>query len=356
MSMSCEKISTLLWRRIDSEELSASDAQSLDSHLGACATCSADLALFERQDAVISAAFSDFQINDQLNDTIIKAVAKERANGAPSIDFSGRIWAFAPIAAAALVLAWLMLGAPNTDSSLSKTPVFVSMAAAKGNGLRVLRNKRWVKMKAGANVRKGEIIQNRTQSPTTIEFKNKTRVTLRSNTTTKITQGADGATEIDLTAGSGGEILCEVTPGYGAFRVRAYDMEVSVIGTKFLVRSFQGLTRVVVLEGKVRCESKNSQSLLVARQEAELRKNDSIIVSSSVLEKRTHWLVPKKGPAVTQQTDPVGPKPTESPQQPVGPEKPSKTNPGKPNPGLDLPVIPPKRNGVGQVKPFNEPK
>jgi hypothetical protein len=342
MNEQCQQISTLLWRRIDRETLSQSDEQRLEGHLDSCAQCHADVALFESEDAVIAAAFSDLQDVDSLNDQIFSALASERKQPSltikPSIDFTGGLWRFAPVAAAAIILAWLLIGAPDKPMTAAQKSNFVAFAAVKNHGLLVKRDGVWKKLKSGSDIGRGEIIQNRSQSPSTIEFSNKTQVTLRGDSTAKISKAHDGATEIDLTAGGGGEILCTVTPGYGQFRVIAHDMRVTVIGTKFLVRSFQGLTRVVVLEGKVRCQSSASQAFLSPRQEAEVGSNERIVVNESNLKKRTHWLDKKSAPARPSKPEPESePKPVNKPEP--GPEK---ANPPRPDPRLDLPVAPPK--------------
>lgn len=341
MSGQCETMSLLLWRRIDGEAMSASQSRDLDAHLDQCGDCRADAELFKNEDAILFNAFSSFRQNDALNDRVLNAIAQERKSAEIVPGESNRraqqniLLRFAPLAAAAVILAWFFLSAPKNEDSPKGS--VATLAAAKGQGLRVKQNGRWVKLRQGHNIEDGALLSNRQQSPSTIEFPNKTQVTLRADTTIRVSKASDGATEIDLTKGAGGEVMCSVTPGYGAFRVKAKGMLVTVLGTKFLVRSYQNLTRVVVIEGKVRCETDTVQTVITDEQEAELASNLRIQVGSSDLSKRLHWVAPKK---MSKPARPAVEQPVKTPVKQPDPMKPTRVGP--PNPNMDLPVSPPR--------------
>ncbi|MDF1666956.1 MAG: FecR domain-containing protein [Planctomycetota bacterium] len=339
MSGQCETMSLLLWRRIDGEAMSTTQSKGLDEHLDQCDACQADAELFKNDDAMLFNAFSSLRSNDALNDKVLQAIAEERksaplftSNTSANTNIFLR---FAPLAAAAVVIAWFVFSAPKNDGAL-KNSVAV-LASTKSDGLRVRQNGQWMKLSDGQNIEDGAVLANRQQRPSTIEFSNKTRVTLRADTTIKVSKASDGATEIDLTSGSGGEIMCSVTPGYGSFRVRAKGMLVTVLGTKFLVRSYQNLTRVVVIEGKVRCETDTVETVITNEQEAELASNLRIQVGQADLSKRLHWV--KKASSSTAPIRPAVNKVDRTPVRQPDPVKPTKPNP--PNPGMDMPVSPP---------------
>lgn len=341
MSGQCETMSLLLWRRIDGEAMSATQSKGLDKHLEQCSACQADAELFRNDDAMLFNAFSSLRSNDALNDKVLQAIAKERTNTqlvteATSTN-SNFFLRFAPLAAAAVVIAWFVFSAPENKAPTNKPAAI--LASAKNEGLQIKKAGRWLTLKDGHNIEDGAVLANRQTSASTIEFPNKTQVTLRADTTIKVSKASDGATEIDLTEGSGGEIMCSVTPGYGSFRVRAKGMLVTVLGTKFLVRSYQNLTRVVVIEGKVRCETDTVQTVITNKQEAELASNLRIQVGQADLSKRLHWI---EKPATAAPTRPAINKVEKTPSKP-DPVKP--TRPGPHNPGMDLPVNPPRRGG-----------
>lgn len=319
MTTARDELRRLMQRRVDGEALTSAQDRLLDGALARDQELAQELQDLLAEDALIHDALSDLSFGRGFENRIKFALQvsiheQQKTQTRPSQRMSiPAQWQsalrFAPIAAAALLLASIFLWAPESKTQRSKG--HVAVAHVKGRGLAVQSQFGWQSLKQGEGIPQSAVIRNQSLEPASLNFDNGTEVTLRGETTLALTKTRDGATEIDLRAGQGGEIFCSVEPGYGEFRVRAHDLSVTVLGTQFIVRSFPGLTRVVVIEGRVRCESANDQQVLIDSQEAELSPQRAIQVSRSDLKRRSHWLPQKPKARVT---NPATWQPVEKPE------------------------------------------
>lgn len=350
----CAPIETLIWRRLDGE-LGPAGADALARHLAACPDCRALEGELVETDAAIAEALPAELFGADLQDRILAALPTARSSEGPLRIAPGpvtapvqdrpaptRLAAVALFAAAAALLVSFVLRAPKAESLPRKAP----LAAAAESGLSIEQIQGWRPLPAGAPVPPGRRLANRSTRPCKIRMPTGTEVTLRPDTVLTLERGEDGGLDLDLSSGEGGEVLCQVAKGHGAFRVHARDLTVTVLGTQFMVRSYQGLSRVVVLEGEVLCAYKDQRAALRRGQEAALR-DQRLKVTRSRLEKRTHWLAPpntsRRSLGGGRATPPRQLAPPQEPP-PFLKQKPGQ-KPGEDGRGLDLPVSAPGQKG-----------
>ena len=112
-----------------------------------------------------------------------------------------------------------------------------------------------------------------------IDLADGTKVWLNSGSTLEFPSNFSGRTrEVRMT----GEIYIEVAEDKSKpFYVHAHDMQVNVLGTRFNVSSYEGLTEqsVVLVQGSVNVKSANNQSLV-------LKPNDMAVFADNVLNRK----------------------------------------------------------------------
>lgn len=343
--MTCRDIVGLLPAHID-ERLPQDDLAIVRGHLAACDACARERAALERTDGLLGAALSDHPWHDAGVESLVLGLrARVRAQvTAPRTGTRthtrgpSSVW----IAAAAVLLvagglAWR--GGPEAVTPPGEASVGPRTLARAGEGLmRAGEGGAFGALAVGDVVRAGERLVAIAPGAHVV-LEDDTRVELYPDTEISLTDDADGGVTVAM-GGLDGEVYCEVSKRKRPFRVAARGLEVSVVGTRFLVNHGARASRVVVLEGRVFASTRTDRRALGADDAAETREGEQELHTSRVTAPVWGLWVPRVADELKQRfagTTPTAPAPA--------PAEPSPLAPPPPPPhatDLDTPVLPPR--------------
>ena len=347
--MDCQHVHQLL-PRLGDDRLAQDEAALVRAHLEGCRGCASEARAAERTDRVLAAALSDHPFGDAaverlLLDLPIRAQAERmRTRARPR----GPGLGLGAAAAAVLLVAGGLLLLPARPTATGERELAEAPVLGKATG--VMRKAApggagFDPLPAGSEVRAGELLV-AIETPARIELPDGTRVDLHADTELSLQRDADGGVTVALGA-AGGEVLCDVARRSAPFRVRARGVEAEVLGTRFLVHQGANVSRVVVHRGAVRVSGHGASRRLGPDEAAEARPDVpglELLKVTALQHGLWHPLVREEARAAAER-----PVPTPGPSAPPAPVGTSTPPPAGPvDPGLDVPVIPP-RGGDGTL-------
>ena len=386
--MDCRDVRQRLPRYLD-ERLPQDEQALVQAHLqGAgrsapstpdgCAACRRELEADRRTGAVIGAALSDHPFGDAAVERLLEGLpiraaalggggsaAAQRQRGAGSRRAPGgfRSGGFGPglglpaAAAAALLLAGGVLLLPRRAGPDETTVAEAGPAPVVAHGWGLLRRTPeggFETLSGKAALYAGEVLVavGSEDSPARVELLDQTRLDLHADTELSLRPDADGGLTLAL-GPAGGEVFCQVAPRKAPFRVSARNLEVEVVGTRFLVHQGARVSRVVVHEGAVLASAHGQRRRLGPDDAAEARPDVEGLECLRVTALQHGLWVPgvreeARAAALSQQL-PGAPAPT----PPAQPPAPVGTSTPAVDPNLDVPVVPPtseeQRPGAGKL-------
>ncbi|RMG15645.1 MAG: hypothetical protein D6731_07780 [Planctomycetota bacterium] len=337
-----ERLSAYLDARLPEDQL-----VELRAHLGECADCGAERAALERLDGQLREAFADHPFGDAFVEELLVRLPGPPGGGRSRVAPRPAVgWGWA-VAIAAVLLGALGLGLSLRSSesggardSEAGSPVL----AFAGPGLLGLTpDGSGVPLAPGSPVRAGEHVVAVSTPPAHLRLPDGTRVDLHADTEAFLRREGSGTTLV--LAGAEGKVFCEVAKRRAPFRVAARDLEVLVLGTRFLVEQRTRTSSVTVVEGRVLATARSGdRRTLVAGEQAEASSEGEGLLSLSRVVPRRHGLwVPRlaEEQRALERASSSPPLPTDGPrEEPTNPPAPSDP-PAPPSAGLDQPVAPP---------------
>jgi ferric-dicitrate binding protein FerR (iron transport regulator) len=263
-----EQLSAYLDSRLGTDELAR-----IRTHLDGCDGCRAERQALERTDALVAAAVSDHPFGDAFVSELLGKLPVHTLAAAPvrgSVHAEGSARSrpvgigFAALAAGLLLAVGLNLTSAPPPSIVSAVPVVVAKA---GVGL-VLLGEHGGALADGAEVMAGDRVV-AVQTPASLTLADGTRVDLHADTEVALVRDADGGLTVAFSE-SEGKVFCHVAKQSAApFRVRVRGLEVSVLGTQFIVEQRNASSSVTVVEGRVLAEARADRRTLGAGDQAE---------------------------------------------------------------------------------------
>lgn len=349
----------LIWKHLD-DELSVAEAAEFESALLGSSKFKQRLTEATELDSRLGEAFADPTLfGPDLQLKIIDSVAAKQQSSFQKT--RKQPWYQMVAGLAAVIL--LILAAQIQSRRRPQERVAPLLAAhVQSQGIQVLRSGRWLKVQAGEAIYFNETVQNLSREPVVFALHQGHRVTLRADSTMTLKQQGKAGTVVDLTSKLGGEVFCQVKRGQGRFKVLGHHVNVTVLGTKFHVRSFVNESVVSVMTGRVRVSSRgvNEKSLLLTSRGLIRAKNNQIVENALCEpEQLISWTkkpnakaveaVIKERPAESRKAASQEQQSKASQSRANGPMQPpeSRRNPGNAY-DLDNPVEPPQRNGAAK--------
>lgn len=361
--MDCRDVRALLPGYQD-ERLAQDDRALVQAHLTSCTPCTGELGAGQQTDAVIRAALSDHPFGDEAVERLLGALPiREAAQRAAGQRVSGRMvphrgrpgLSVGVAAAAALLLAGGLLLAPGREGPAPTVAEASAPVVGRGTGLlRRTAEGGFETLPAGAALRAGETLVavgdagGADEAPAWIELDDGTHVDLHADTELSLEPDPDGGLTVAM-GPAGGEVFCQVARRQAPFRVRARNLDVEVMGTRFLVHQGSRVSRVVVHQGAVLASAHGQRRKLGPDDAAESRPDVEGLECLRVTALQHGLWVPRlreeaRAAALAQQHQPQPPAVNAAPVDTRTPG----TAPAI-DPGLDVPVVPP-------TTPEQEPK
>lgn len=341
--MTCREIVGLLPAHID-ERLPQDDLAIVRGHLAACEPCARERAALERTDGLLGAALSDHPWHDAgleslvlgLRTRVRAQVTGPRTHTRGPSSGSGLWIAAAAVLLVAGGLAW-RAGPETVTPGPGDVAAGPRTLARAGEGLmRAGEGGAFSALSVGDVVHAGERLVAIAPGAHVI-LEDETRVELYPDTEIALTDDADGGVTVAM-GGLDGEVYCEVSKRKRPFRVAARGLEVSVVGTRFLVNHGARVSRVVVLEGRVLASTQSDRRSLVADDAVEAREGEQELHASRVTAPVWGLWVPRVADELKQR---FAGTPTTTAPAPTEPSPLAPTPPSPPVTDLDTPVLPP---------------
>lgn len=248
-----EALSLALSKHIDGE-LSPTEADQLKGHLSTNKLLSQELKQFETVDSLLKEAF--YPGLSHFDDSFAKKVASsvrygECQRGGFSRFYKGLVALAASVLLAITIFSWdgeIEKGTESTRTTFTKVAVIEG-----GNGqISIIRDgENFNPSDSKISLRRGDIVKNRSHSVAVINTANNSTISLGINTQVRLSEENGIQVEIIGT----GRIFCDISSqSVGKqFSVRTKELDITVMGTHFLVEKIGSMSKVTVLEGKVKC-------------------------------------------------------------------------------------------------------
>lgn len=340
--MTCREIVGLLPAHND-ERLPQDDLAIVRAHLAACDACARERAALERTDGLLGAALSDHPWHDAGVETLVLGlrtrlraqVTAPRAGTRTHTRGPSSVWI---AAAAVLLVAGGLSWRGEPDAVTTPGAPSPRALARAGEGLICAGEEGTFRaLAAGDEIRAGErLVANARGAHVVLE--DQTRIELYPDTEVTLSDDADGGVTVAM-GGGDGELYCEVSKRTRPFRVAARGLEVSVVGTRFLVNQGRTASRAVVLQGRVIASTRSDRRALGADDAVEARAGEQELYASRVTAPVWGLWVPRVADELKQRF--AGTTPTTTAPAPAEPSPLAPTPPAPPATDLDTPVLPP---------------
>lgn len=345
--MECRDVRQLL-PRFQDERLAQDDQALVQGHLDGCGTCLAELRAEQRTDGLLSAALADHPFGDAAVERLLQELPRlarpRRQVRRPGLGLGA--------AAAAVLLAGGLLVLPGRGPQGEPELATVGPGAVLATGTGLLRRTAeggFEALPAQAGLRAGEHLV-AAETPAAITFEDGTRVDLHSDTELTLRPDADGGLTLAFGA-AGGEVLCDVARRRTPFRVAARNLEVEVLGTRFLVHQGARVSRAVVQRGAVLVTAHGQRRRLGPDDAAEARAEVQSLELLRVTALQHGLWVPRIAEEArlqaAQQSSTPAPAGEPAPAGSATPAAP----PAPVDPSLDVPVVPPSEDAKPQGLP-----
>ena len=347
---SCKDVLARLSSFLDAR-LPAGEQGEVQRHLDACVPCQEERAALERTDALVMAALSDHPFTDAgvqelLGKLPLSTLGQSaRLERAPVRRFRPAGGMGVALAAAALLVG-LGLGLTTTDSPAAGDPVAApnEVLAQANAGILVLGEDGSSTIVKDTPIRAGDRVV-ALETPASISLPDGSQVVLHADTEVKLRRDRDGGITVEM-ARSEGKVYCEVAKRQRPFRVAARGLEVSVLGTRFLVDQASRFATVTVVSGRVLAAAGPDRRILTADEQAQAvfgPRAEVRLACSQVTARLFGPWVPK----LIQEQSEID-RATARPTAPTAPSQPVQRPPQQQPPvdhGLDQPIPPPTPAG-----------